>query len=207
MAVYVALLSDQERLRKLDGQMLAEAFPLKYSLAASSAGSAVVRILESRQLGRSFSVNSEGQRVLIPSRLYFASQRLPLSDCDEAWIFARALQTRSNDGFERQRAARDVLADLQPWAAPFIVALIGQYIIEILDDSSAALTIENTQTLAAFIVQNEGYWNTTKRRVVSYWAAYYRSDLTCETHRVYRRDAYVGFKIVDQLETAVFGRT
>ena len=115
------------------------------------------------------------------------------------------LQTRSNDGFERQRAARDIIADLQPWAAPFVVALIGEYIVEILDDIYAALTPGNAQTLAAFIVQNEAYWSTTKRRVMSYWDVYYRSRGSSETRHSYRRDEYIGFKLIDRLETAAIG--
>ncbi len=143
--------------------------------------------------------------MLIPARLHFASDRLQLTQSDEAWRFARALQTRSNDGFERQRAARDLLADLPPWAAPFIVALIGEYIVEILDDIATALTPENTSMLAAFIVKNEAYWITTKCRVVSYWDVYYRSDRSIEMRRGYRRDEYVGFKLIDRLEMATSG--
>ena len=81
--------------------------------------------------------------MLIPARLHFVSGGLQLTQSDEAWLFARALQTRSNDGFERQLAARDLLPEIRPWAAPFIVALIGEYIVEILDDIAAALTTEN----------------------------------------------------------------
>ena len=94
------------------------------------------------------------------------------------------------------------MVDLQPWAAPFIVALIGEYIVEILDDIYAALTPGKAQTLAAFIDQNEAYWSTTKRRVVSYWDVYYRSSGSSETRHAYRRDEYIGFKLIDRLETA-----
>lgn len=192
-------------LTELDGSMLAEAFPANHRLQALSAGDAVTRVLDPRQWTERFTVQADGQCVLIPARLHFASAPLSMGESDQAWRFARALQTRSNDGFERQRAARDVIADLQPWAAPFIVALIGEYIIEILDDIYAALTPGNAQTLAAFIVQNEAYWGTTKRRVVSYWDVYYRSRRSSETRHSYRRDEYIGFKLIDRLETAATG--
>lgn len=193
-------------LTEINGEMLAEAFSLEYRLEAVSAGNAVARLLTSRQWTERFDFNVEGHRVLIPARLHFDYERLPLPDSDEAWLFARALQTRSNDGFERQRAALDLLADLRPWAAPFIVALIGEYIIEILDDISAALTPENVHTLAVTIAENGAYWDTTKRRVASYWNEYYRSNRSSETRRAYRRDEYIGFKIIDQIEMAAFGR-
>ncbi|RPF72128.1 hypothetical protein [Aurantiacibacter spongiae] len=124
------------------------------------------------------------------------------------------MQTRSNDGFQRQRAARDLLNDLEPWGAPFIVALIGEYIVQILDDIAAALTPENAQTLGSYIAQNSGYWQTTKRRVTSYWNVYYRSELASGSRPKWARDfrplfkknEYVGFRLIERLEAAAFGR-
>jgi hypothetical protein len=197
-------MADHEMLTKLDGSMLAEAFPSEHRPAAVLAGEAVVQALAPRQWTERFSVQAEGQSVLIPSRLHFASERLRLNQHDEAWRFARALQTRSNDGFERQRAARDLVADLRPWGAPFVVALIGEYIVEILQDVFDALTPDVERTLGSFIVENEAFWATTKRRITSYWNAYYRSSWASELRRAYRRDEYVGFKLVDRLEAAAF---
>lgn len=196
-------MSQHEMLTEIDGPMLAEAFSVEYRSAATSAGVAVACLLAPRQWTERFAVQAQGQGILIPARLNFASDQLPMTESNEAWGFARALQTRSNDGFERQRAARDLLVDLRPWAAPFIVALIGEYIAEILDDIYAALTPENARTLAAFIAQNETYWNTTKHRVVSYWDVYYRSNRSSETRRSYRRDEYIGFKLINRLEMAI----
>lgn len=192
-------------LTELDALMLAEAFPLEHQSAAAVAGQAVARALAPGQWTERFVVRSEGQSVLIPARLRFASERLRLPESDAAWRFARALQTRSNDGFERQRAARDLLVDLQPWGAPFVVALIGEYIVEILEDIAAALTPEVARTLGDFIVHNEAYWQTTKQRVASYWNVYYRANASSELRRPYRRDDYIGFKLVEHLETAVAG--
>jgi len=192
-------------LTEIDAPMLAEAFPSEHHSAAMLAGQAAARALSSRQWTERFVVQSEGQNVLIPARLHFASERLRLIEGDEAWRFARALQTRSNDGFERQRAARDLLIDLQPWGAPFIVALIGEYIVEILDDVAAALTPEIARTLGDFIVHNQSYWQTTKRRVASYWNVYYRASWSSELRRPYRRDEYIGFKLIEELETAASG--
>jgi hypothetical protein len=141
------------------------------------------------------------ETILIPARLDFASNCLALLESDEEWRFVRALQTRSNDGFVRQRAAWDLLSSIDPWAAPFIVALIGEYIVEILDDIFGALTPELERMLAAFIVDNEPFWATTKRRVTSYWNAYYRVNWASETRRVYRHEEYVGFKLIQRLES------
>ena len=192
-------------LSQIDGAMLAEAFSSEHRSAAAWAGEIVAGMLAPRQWTTRFAVQAEGQRVLIPARLHFASERLLVTESDEAWRFARALQTRSNDGFERQRAARDVLGDLRPSTAPFIVALVGEYIVEILEDIFVALTPENAQTLAAFVVQNEAYWSTTKRRVMSYWDVYYRWNQSSETRPSFKRNEYIGFKIIERLEAAAFG--
>ena len=114
------------------------------------------------------------------------------------------LQTRSNDGFKRQRAAADLLADLPPWGAPFIIGLFGEYVVEILDDIAAALTPELERTLAAFIACNEPYWNNAKQKVASYWNVYYRARWLNDYGRAERRDEFVGFGLIEQLETAVF---
>ena len=134
-------MNDQEMVAKIDGQMLAAAFPLGHRPIAVRAGDAASSMLSSSQWTERLNVQVEGQSVLIPDRLHFGSRKLQLVESDKAWRYVRALQTRSNDGFERQRAARDLLTEIQPWTAPFIVALIGEYVVEILDDISEALTL------------------------------------------------------------------
>lgn len=192
-------------LTDIDESMLAEAFPSQHRSAAASAGEAAFQALEPQQWTERFSVRAGEQSILIPARLRFASERLRLSKHDEAWRFARALQTRSNNGFERQRAARDLMMDLEPWGAPFIVALIGEYLVEILEDISNAMTPDLERTLGAFIIENDAFWATTKRRVTSYWNVYYRSRWSSEPGQAYRRDEYVGFELVDRLGSAASG--
>ena len=198
-------MSDQEKLTEIDGPMLAAAFPIRHRLEAIAAGDEVARLLAPRQSTVRFSVRVEAETVLIPARLNFVSNELALLENDQAWRFARALHTRSNDGFERQRAARDLLNSMESWAAPFIVALMGEYIVEILEDIADALTPELEQTLGDFIVGNEAFWATTKRRVTSYWNAYHASSCATGPHGSWRRDEYVGFKLTGRLEAAAFG--
>jgi hypothetical protein len=201
VAAYSAEMSDQEMFTGLDGLMLAEAFSLDHRCAALSAGEAVAHLLAPQQRTERFAVQAEGQRVLLPARLHFVSSDLHLIEGSQAWLLARALQTRSNDGFERQRAARDVMANLRPCTTPFIMALMGEYIVEILDDIAVALRPENARMLTTFIDENRPYWNKTKRRIASYWNEYYRSGRG-DTRRAFRRDEYIGFKLIERLEMA-----
>lgn len=190
-------------LTAIDPPMLAAAFPSEYAPSALAAGADVALRLAPRQWTERFAVDLSGQPILIPARLHFTSHHLGITFSEDAWIFARALQTRSNDGFERQRAARDLLTDVRPWTAPFIVALIGEYLVEIIEDILAALTPEVERALATFIIENAAYWNTTKRRVTSYWNAYYRSSLASDLRRAYGRDEYPGYRLVDRLDEVV----
>lgn len=195
-------MTDNEMLTTIDGPTLAAAFPVEHRASATLAGMDVSRRLAPRQWTERFAVQVGRETVLIPARLHLASHRPSLAEDVDAWLFARALQTRSNDGYERQRALRDLLADAQPWTAPFIVALIGEYVVELLYDISAAMTPEIEQTIGTFIVHNPNYWNTIKRRVTSYWNVYYRARWLGGLDRAERRDEHVGFRLTQQIEVA-----
>lgn len=102
-------MTDRQMFTCLDASLLAEAFPQALRSEALEAGAAIVAQLHEGQFtGRyeieRFSVRVAGETVLIPRRLYFAvigSNQLSA----DAWLMARCLRTRSNNGFERQRAA------------------------------------------------------------------------------------------------------
>lgn len=195
-------------LTKIDSSLLAQAFPAEYHNPATRAGDAVWRHLTSAQWTERLEFQVQGQAVLIPARLRFASPNPGLDPNDDAWPFAAALRTCSLDGFERQWAARQLLGEIQPWFAPFVVKLLGEYVIEILDDIAAALTPENIKVLAHFIAQNQECWATTKRRIASYWNAYYRARRSGQPstfRRAYLRPDYVGFRISDALEASARG--
>lgn len=181
-------------LTKLDASMLAGAFPEALRSDAVSAGESVLEQLHKRQWTERFVLQVEGELVLLPARLHFASSRSDDTTEGNSWLMTRCLRTRSNDGFERQHAARDLLEDVRPWSAPFIVALIGEYVIEILLDIDAALSPALTSALATFTSANPDYWQLTRQRVASYWNVYYRAS--------YSRADYVGFQLVERLDAA-----
>jgi hypothetical protein len=106
----------------------------------------------------------------------------------------KCLEARSNDGFQRQRAVQQLLGEVQPWSAPFIMALIGEYVVEILRDIHNGLTPQASAILADLICANPSYWQLSRQRVVSYWNVYYRAQ--------FRRSDYVGFKLLDTVAEA-----
>jgi hypothetical protein len=155
-------MGDHEMLTAFTAPMLAEAFTSEHRDSALAAGNILAQRLAPRQWTERFALLVEGETVLIPARLYFSEEQATSAKDVECWPFIRALQTRSNDGYERQRAARDLLGLPQPSFAPFIVTLIGEYVEEILDDIFAGITSEFECQIGSFIDANPAYWNTIK---------------------------------------------
>lgn len=139
------------------------------------------------------SVIVESERVIMPSRVYFdevsvrtrySLQQLAILDC---------LQTRHHDGFVRERAIRRVIELNKPWSVPFVVQLIAEYVIEILDLIEADWAQIDESLLREFLDANPRFHALVRRRVVSYWSEYHRG-------RFQLRDSYVGFRLLRRLE-------
>ncbi|MEV6196223.1 hypothetical protein AB0M19_27945 [Streptomyces sp. NPDC051920] len=150
-----------------------------------------------------FSVAVEGRQVLIPGRLYndepptdrvaaLSSRRQQLLHC---------LYSRHCDGMVRQRHLEKVVGSTDPWVVPFVVQLVGEYVLEIL-----VVICDELRDLAApgsgghlaygqFLVDNPAFFARTQRRVVSYWSCYYRS-----AYASFR--GYPGCTVLDLLRSA-----
>lgn len=105
---------------------------------------------------------------------------------------AQCILTRSTDGFERQTALKEVLPINEPWSIPFVIALIGEYVVEIIDDIYVAVPQFNRELVATFIGENPVFYKLTSDRVMSYWNCYYRWQ--------FQRNDYVGFKFLRELD-------
>ncbi|NGO78746.1 hypothetical protein G6045_24250 [Streptomyces sp. YC504] len=129
-----------------------------------------------------FSVVVQDQRVAIPGRIYhdepsadvvasLSSSQLQLLHC---------LYTRHCDGRVRQRHLEKVVGSVDPWVVPFVVQLVGEYVLEIvcvirdeLLDLAAPDTLGHL-TYGRFLADNPAYFARIERRVVSYWNCYHR---------------------------------
>jgi hypothetical protein len=159
--------------------------------------------------GRSILVSVEGSQVVIPYRIY-GPEPPPgtargLSTVQQAAV--HCIYTRHHDGFVRQRHLRAVIDRSESWIVPFVVQLVGEYVIEILNDIADALDLATPESPASqrfgrFVIENPQFFETTCRRVVSYWNAYYRRQWP---HRDLRSDSsatYPGFLLIDGLRAA-----
>ncbi|UCM91750.1 hypothetical protein LC193_08645 [Streptomyces marincola] len=153
-----------------------------------------------------FSVVVEGQQVLIPRRLYNdeppTDAVAPLSARQRQLL--HCLYSRHSDGVVRQRHLEKIVGSTDPWVVPFVVQLVGEYVLEILVvicDELRHLTASGTCGLRAygqFIVDNPAYFARIQRRVVSYWSCYYRG-----TYASFR--GYPGRTLLDLLRSVASG--
>jgi hypothetical protein len=121
------------------------------------------------------------QLLRIPYRIY---EDPPLGKLDDLSELARGvlhcLFTRHHDGHVRQRYAEKVVSIDADWVAPFIVALAGEYVVEIVDAVRVGLAdLDTTGTwqrrqYGRFVADNPDFITLTRQRAASYWDCYYR---------------------------------
>lgn len=127
--------------------------------------------------------------VTIPERLYVDVRTAPAGDGD----LIACLLTRHHDGFVRQAALEHVLRLDTAWATPFIVRLVGEYVIEIIEQIDVRCADLPLDHLPDFVKANPDFMRLTRARVASYWNWFYR--------HIPRRE-YVGFRLMERIEAA-----
>lgn len=114
-----------------------------------------------------------GETLTIPSRIY-VDPKLLWADSGRNTLergIAWCLGTRHHNGYVREACLTRMLPTPQPWMAPFIVQLVGEYVDEIVQCIEAALPTfapEMQAALAGFVRDNPRYLNTTESRTISY---------------------------------------
>jgi hypothetical protein len=125
----------------------------------------------------------EGRPLRIPYRIYHqpltASDQAGMSELER--LVLACMYTRHADGVVRQDAARLVLSGQESFVAPFVVQLLGEYVVEISRDVLTALEARPTgqamlELLRHFAADNDDFMALTRDRARSYWAEYYRRE-------------------------------
>ena len=98
-----------------------------------------------------------------------------------------------NDGYIRQKYLRKIICTgiVYEFEMPYIVALLGQYIIEISKDIYDDFELLIKNNLEKFICENPLYIRTIESQIATYWGVYYRK---------YPKESYFGFEIQKKLE-------
>lgn len=136
-------------------------------------------------------LTSNGAGIYIPYRLHF----LPSVRENHVGFSSpsHCLLTRSTDGFLRQKSARAILSLNESWSIAFVVLLLGEYVVEIVEDIYAAVPDLDASAYASFVRQNRDVMRTMRTRATSYWNAYYR--------RAYpNRKSYPAIAVLNQLD-------
>lgn len=149
-----------------------------------------------------FSVLIEYGRLSAPYRVYFHPPDLRSvidKSSGETQALALCLGTRHSNGFVRQECLLQLVDAERPWAAPFIVQLLGEYVVEIAQVIVTALQEGYVAGLAQFVNDNPAFMETTRRRVVSYWDCYYRRQFPS----LHYYPAHIGLESIHQMALAV----
>jgi len=146
-----------------------------------------------------FVVNVQSQILSAPYRVYYSLpllRSLILSSSGKTRTLALCLGTRHWDGYVREECIRELIEIDCPWVAPFVVQLLGEYVIQIVNIIVAALPRVNRETYGTFVRANPQFLDTTKRRATSYWDCYYR-------HSYIHLREYPGLLAIEQVEGMV----
>ncbi|WP_431964303.1 hypothetical protein [Nocardia sp. bgisy134] len=141
-------------------------------------------------LSRGFNVLVEGEHLAIPYRLCTPAP----SDDTTAQLSAtqtkilHCLYSRHSDGYVRQHHLNQIIGATDPWIVPFVIKLVGEYVVDIVIDIKRGLTdvvtVDTAQHEAygRFAAANPDFLHLTSQRVASYWRCYYRNRYP---HRYY----------------------
>jgi hypothetical protein len=192
----------------MDAATLESALVSAFPAALSNDVRAIVQLLPEHRLrpAGSFTVRVEGESVTIPYRLYNPELPSTLSDRLSATQtkILHCLYTRHHDGHVRQRHLNQIIHDTDPWIVPFVVQLIGEYVLEIVTAIRRELTdvdhpgAPHHQAYGRFIAANPDFLFLTSQHVASYWDCYYRNR--------YPHRYYPGRILVDSLKDAAAAR-
>jgi hypothetical protein len=147
---------------------------------------------ENPRIFGTFSVRVGGEVVTLPERIYHpkmatTDQLTPLQQ-----ELIHCLMTRHHDGFVRQEYLTRIIGSRHPWVCPFVVKLVGEYVVEILQVIHQNLGSLDSSMYRHFLEENPEFLAVTGQRIVSYWNCYYRGR---------RRSEYVGFQVLEYLKS------
>ncbi|MES2070614.1 MAG: hypothetical protein V4488_09720 [Pseudomonadota bacterium] len=125
-----------------------------------------------------FQVKLKSETLSIPYRVYYDKEQLlkcvGCSGPEE--IVALCLGTRHFDGYVREKCVKELLLRDEYWVVPFLVQLLGEYVVEIAILIEQSLLSVDGKEYAKFLRENPKYFETLGRRAVSYWDVYYRQQ-------------------------------
>lgn len=151
------------------------AFPRAISHVASPA---LYQLLAGSRPGDAgIDVHISGERLCAPSRIYTdKTMLLTLLSASPAdvGLLAACLGTRHHDGYVREACLRQLRGSDRAWVYPFVMALLGDYVIEVAELAASVVQTLDPDSLHALVRDNPAFFATTRCRAISYWNCYHR---------------------------------
>ncbi|WP_051407398.1 hypothetical protein [Nocardia sp. CNY236] len=150
----------------------------------------------------SFPVWVQGEHLTLPYRLYNPEPAADVFDrlSPRQTKILHCLYTRHHNGHVRHHHLNQVIDATDPWIVPFVVQLVGEYVLDIVITIQQGLIdldqprLPHHQAYGRFAAANPHFLHLTGQRVAGYWNCYYR-------HRYPHRD-YPGRLLIDSLQAA-----
>jgi len=132
------------------------------------------------------SVRVAEELLNIPYRVYYDKQRLlkTTNIPGEDGLISLCLGTRHYDGFIREQCLRRLLTVDEKWIAPFVIQLLGEYVIEVIQPIQERFDEGVEAKYIEFFKQNSIHCQYLEQRAISYWNEYY--DIASPSTRIIR---------------------
>lgn len=137
----------------------------------------------------------DGEGLLIPSRIYFnephSGEESTLTELQK--VIVSCIYLRHHDGHVRQKRLNALKSKGYYFIVPYAFQLLGEYVVEIVNDLDSFIDNANIQLFKQFISENLEYSALTRERMTSYWNEYYRFG----NNAVFAN--YIGSRIFERL--------
>jgi hypothetical protein len=170
---------------------LVEAFPKNLESHVRTVVAIMPAVAKPRSPDDIGSITLDGRPLRIPARIYHpepdSRDTTSLTAVEQS--IAACLYTRHQDGYVRQRALEVALNIDEAWAVPFILQLLGEYVIELVEKAATVMKGPPRNAFVVFLRENPGFLELTSQRATSYWNEYYRTQF-------WRREDYPAFSAI-----------
>ena len=121
-------------------------------------------------------ISINGEILHIPNRIYWQQPaQVEINKLTDIQVLILAcLYTRNYDGFVRERYLEQIIRHSEEWVIPYIIQLLGEYVIEIIHRIEKSVDYLNKEQFSKFGEENPEYIRLTRQRIISYWNAYRR---------------------------------
>jgi len=142
-------------------------------------------------------IEINGETLALPCRIYCddynRNEEENLSEKQK--VILNCLFLSHNNGYERQKRLEMLVSENDYYTVPFKIKILGEYVIEIINDLEKHINAETLKNYVSFAKENPHYWKTTKSRIASYWGEYYKRNSKLKD--------YIGYKIAKKIDLSL----